>query len=237
MNQEQRQVENRFAGFRMESPAPSFLESASSLGEGDGEIEDRPAPKRKASEGEESSGDFTHMADDNWIYGRDTEDEENPILEDEKETTDPNFCWACTMANFQNRSPMATYWLERIMPLFQSVDEQYAVLTIRETYNKLVRPRMDPKIKQRWTKRSIWNHMRFHPTDVEQMVSHSVRKVSRIMEQAEREMMVVKGSQRTLNVDAAKVYFDGTRLLHKLLPKKDSHRKSSSSSGNKFSIR
>lgn len=218
----------------MESPVPS-LESASFL---EGEEEPlRPAKRKAAGEEEGNSGDFTHMAEDDWIYGKDTEDEENPILEDEQDTTDPDFCWACTMTNFQDKTPMATYWLEKIMPLFRLVDERYAVLTIRETYNRLVRPKMDPKIKQRWTKRNIWKHMRFHPTDVPQMMDHSVRKVSRIMEQAEREMMVVKGVQKTLNVDAAKVYFEGTRLLQKLMPKRESSRKSSSSSSNKFGFR
>lgn len=218
----------------MESPVPS-LESASFL---EGEEEPlRPAKRKAAGEEEGNSGDFTHMAEDDWIYGKDTEDEENPILEDEQDTTDPDFCWACMMASFQDKTPMATYWLEKIMPLFRLVDERYAVLTIRETYNRLVRPKMDPKIKQRWTKRNIWKHMRFHPTDVPQMMDHSVRKVSRIMEQAEREMMVVKGVQKTLNVDAAKVYFEGTRLLQKLMPKRESSRKSSSSSSNKFGFR
>jgi hypothetical protein len=233
---EERMVSNRFANIRMDSPVPS-LESASSF-EGPS---DRPAPKRKATEDNEeeegSSKDFTHMTEDDWIYGKDTEDEENPILEDEKETTDPDFCWACTMASFQDKTPMATYWAEKIMPLFRLVDQRYAVLTIRDTYNRLVRPKMDPKIKQRWTKRKIWEHMRFHLTDVPQMLDHSTRKVSRIMEQAERELMVVKGSQKTLNVDAVKMYFDGTRLLHKLLPKKESSRKSSSSSVNKPGFR
>ena len=51
----------------------------------------------------------------------------------------------------------------------QLVDERYAVLTIRDTYNRLVRPRMDPKIKQRWTTRNIWKHLRFHQTDTEQV--------------------------------------------------------------------
>lgn len=225
---EERLVSNRFADIRMDSPS-SF--------EG---LPDRPAPKRKATddgEEEEGSKDFTHMAEDDWIFGKDTEDEENPILEDEKETTDPDFCWACTMSNFKDRTPMATYWAEKIMPLFSLVDERYAVLTIRDTYNRLVRPRMDPKIKQRWTKRNIWKHMRIHPTDVPQMLDHSIRKVSRIMEQAERELMVVKGGQKTLNVDAVKLYFDGTRLLHKLMPKKESSRKSSSASVNKLGFR
>lgn len=220
----------------MESPVPS-LESASLL---EGEEEPLRPAKRKAAGEEEgnSSGDFTHMAEDDWIYGKDTEDEENPILEDEQDTTDPDFCWACTMTNFQDKTPMATYWLEKIMPLFRLVDERYAVLTIRETYNRLVRPKMDPKIKQRWTKRNIWKHMRFHQADVPQMLDHSVRKVSRIMEQAERELIVVKGVQKTLNVDAAKVYFEGTRLLQKLMPKRESSRKSSSSSySNKFGFR
>ena len=218
----------------MESPVPS-LESASFL---EGEEEPlRPAKRKAAGEEEGNSGDFTHMTEDDWIYGKDTEDEENPILEDEQDTTDPDFCWACMMASFQDKTPMATYWLEKIMPLFRLVDERYAVLTIRETYNRLVRPKMDPKIKQRWTKRNIWKHMRFHQADVPQLMDHSVRKVSRIMEQAEREMIVVKGVQKTLNVDAAKVYFEGTRLLQKLMPKRESSRKSSSSSSNKLGFR
>ncbi len=218
----------------MESPVPS-LESASFL---EGEEEPLRPAKRKAAGEEEgnSSGDFTHMTEDDWIYGKDTEDEENPVLEDEQDTTDPDFCWACMMASFQDKTPMATYWLEKIMPLFRLVDERYAVLTIRETYNRLVRPKMDPKIKQRWTKRNIWKHMRFHQADVPPLMDHSVRKVSRIMEQAEREMIVVKGVQKTLNVDAAKVYFEGTRLLQKLMPKRESSRKSSSYS-NKLGFR
>lgn len=227
MDPEQRMIANRFASIRMDSPVPS-LESASSSQE-----PDRPvANKRKATHEEEEEGNnsYTYMPSDEWIHGRDVdekEDEENPILEDEKDTTDPDFCWACAMASFQDKNPMATYWLEKIMPLFQLVDERYAVLTIRDTYNRLVRPRMDPAIKQRWTVRNIWKHMRFHITETEKILSHSVRKVCRIMEQAELEMMVVKDNKKTLNVDAAKVYFDGTRLLHKLLPSRKDGKRSS----------
>ena len=230
MNAEERMIANRFARIGMDSPVPS-LESASSQ-------EDRPvaAPKRKATydedgeEGEGSNNSYTYIRDDEWIHGKDVderEDEENPVQEDEKDTTDPDFCWACVMASFREKNPMATYWLEKIMPLFQLVDERYAVLTIRDTYNRLVRPRMDPKIKQRWTTRNIWKHLRFHQTDTEQMLAHSVRKVSRIMEQAERELIVIKDNKKTLNVDAAKVYFDGTRLLHKLLPSRKDGKRSS----------
>lgn len=227
MDPEQRMIANRFASIRMDSPVPS-LESASSH---EGSNERPQASKRKASE-EEGNGDtsYTYILDDEWIHGRDVdekEDEENPILEDEKDTTDPDFCWACVMVSFREKNPMATYWLERIMPLFQLVDERYAVLTIRDTYNRLVRPKMDPTIKQRWTLRNIWKHLRFHQTDTEQMLAHSVRKVSRIMEQAERELIVVKDNKKTLNVDAAKVYFDGTRLLHKLLPSRKDGKRSS----------
>lgn len=231
MDAEQRIIANRFASIRMDSPVPSLESASASSQEQPVASNKRKATRDEEEEGEGSSNSsYTYIRDDAWIHGRevdDKEDEENPIQEDEKDTTDPDFCWACAMASFQDKNPMATYWLERIMPLFQIVDERYAVLTIRDTYNRLVRPRMDPKIKQRWTARNIWKHMRFHQTDVGQMLAHSVRKVSRIMEQAERELIVVKDNKKTLNVDAAKVYFDGTRLLHKLLPSKKDGKRSS----------
>lgn len=128
MDAEQRIIANRFASIRMDSPVPS-LESASASSQ---EQPDRPVAsnKRKAThdddeeegEGSSSNTSYTYMPSDAWIHGREVderEDEENPIQEDEKDTTDPEFCWACTMASFQDKNPMATYWLEKIMPLFQ----------------------------------------------------------------------------------------------------------------------
>lgn len=126
MDAEQRIIANRFASIRMDSPVPS-LESASASSQ---EQPDRPVAsnKRKATHDEEEEGEgsgntsYTYMPSDAWIHGREVderEDEENPIQEDEKDTTDPEFCWACTMASFQDKNPMATYWLEKIMPLFQ----------------------------------------------------------------------------------------------------------------------
>lgn len=185
-------------------------------------------PKRKRQgedEDEEEVTDevrYTHMKEDDWLYGPDAEEEEdkeNPILPDEAPHTHKDYCWACIADKSSRDATTVTYWKESITPYFKAIDPKIAVYTIRNLYNKLVRPHLPPGIKQRWTKRNIMDHILFHPADIGDMLVHGVRKVGKIMRLADREMIMIKEGKRLLNPKAAKVYMEGVALLARLKQK------------------
>lgn len=109
-----------------------------------------------------------------------------------------------------------TFWKSRIFPLFNTKDPKMVIPTIRKLYNELVRKHLDPQVKQRWTKRSIYEHILYHEANTENMLTQGIRDVGMIMQKAKSEMSLWSNGQETLNVDAAKIFLSSVHLLDKL---------------------
>jgi len=164
----------------------------------------------------------THIKDSDaeFLFGPkadEEEDQNNPVQEDEDGRTGDGWCWACTLdSENKDNAALSIYWRDKIFPLFKTRAPHIVVYTIRDLFNRLVRPHLPPHIKQRWTKRSIFKHIMYDQADVPTMLTHGVRNVGKIMEQAEKEMQLNAAGETTLNVHAAKIYFMGVKLLASL---------------------